>query len=288
MCRLFGFRSVIQSQVHRSLISAENALLVQSGEHPHGWGVAYYVGGAPHIMKSARTAMSDSLFQRVSGVVASETVLAHIRKATHGEHTVVNTHPFQFGRWVFAHNGNIEAFAEHREELVARIAPPFRRFVLGETDSEVLFALLLSAMHRRGELHDPNYAYVDAASAIQETVDEVCSLVGDLTPDIDGSDGNFLTFIVTNGRLMLAHHGGKELYYSTFKTSCPERDVCPSYAFECENRSRSGFVNHMIFASEELQGENIWIPMACGQIVGVDERMQIQDFGPSQLAAAAI
>ena len=30
MCRLFGFRSVLQSQVHRSLANADNALAVQS------------------------------------------------------------------------------------------------------------------------------------------------------------------------------------------------------------------------------------------------------------------
>ena len=40
MCRLFGFRSVIKSQMHRSLVSADNALVRQSEQHPDGWGVA--------------------------------------------------------------------------------------------------------------------------------------------------------------------------------------------------------------------------------------------------------
>ena len=30
MCRIFGFRSVMQSHVHRSLVSADNALIQQS------------------------------------------------------------------------------------------------------------------------------------------------------------------------------------------------------------------------------------------------------------------
>jgi hypothetical protein len=38
MCRIFGFRSVIQSQVHRSLVSADNALMIQGERHPDGWG----------------------------------------------------------------------------------------------------------------------------------------------------------------------------------------------------------------------------------------------------------
>ena len=74
MCRLFGFRSVIQSQVHRSLVSADNALLLQSSDHPDGWGVAYYQEGSPHLIKSASTAIDDHLFRRVSGIVSSQTV----------------------------------------------------------------------------------------------------------------------------------------------------------------------------------------------------------------------
>ena len=70
MCRLFGFRSVIPSQVHRSLLDADNALGIQSNEHPDGWGVAYYVEGAPHVARSPVTALGDQLFHRVSGVVS--------------------------------------------------------------------------------------------------------------------------------------------------------------------------------------------------------------------------
>ena len=62
MCRLFGFRSTVLSQVHRSLVRAENALELQSHEHPDGWGVAYYVHGTPHVVKSSESAVEDALF----------------------------------------------------------------------------------------------------------------------------------------------------------------------------------------------------------------------------------
>ena len=71
----------MQSGVHRSLVSADNALMLQSERHPDGWGVAYYIANAPHVIKSASAAVSDHLFRHVSGIVTSETVLAHIRKA---------------------------------------------------------------------------------------------------------------------------------------------------------------------------------------------------------------
>ena len=152
MCRLFGFRSVIPSQVHRSLLQADNALGLQSVKHPDGWGVAHYIDGSPHVIRSSMTAISDTLFHRVSGVVASETVLAHVRKATQGEKSVLNCHPFQYGRWIFAHNGDIPEFSQYRDEILQLINPHLRRFVLGDTDSEVIFHLFLSELNRHGPL----------------------------------------------------------------------------------------------------------------------------------------
>lgn len=279
MCRLFGFRSVMQSQVHSSLVSADNALIQQSEEHPDGWGVAYFLAGAPHVIKSSDAAVSDQLFRHVSGIVTSETVLAHVRKATQGEHTIINTHPFQYGSWVFVHNGNIRDFGRIREKLVSRIAPVLRRFILGNTDSEVLFYLLLSNMSRRCEVERLGYPLEDLAGAARETVDEICELAGPICEDTHGSpDNNFLTFVLTNGRSMIAFQGGKELHLSTHKQRCPERDVCPHYAPECEKAQTAGFVSHFIVSSEPLQGANVWQALGPNELMGVDWRMHMQRF----------
>ncbi|MEM7647401.1 MAG: hypothetical protein AAF203_10860, partial [Pseudomonadota bacterium] len=56
MCRIFGFRSILQSGVHRSLIDSENAIIQQSDRHPDGWGVAYYHMGSPHLVKNENQA----------------------------------------------------------------------------------------------------------------------------------------------------------------------------------------------------------------------------------------
>lgn len=276
MCRIFGFRSVIQSQVHRSLVSADNALMQQSGRHPDGWGVAYYNVGAPHVIKSVATAIEDHLFRRLSGIVTSETVLAHLRKATQGGLSTINTHPFQYGPWVFVHNGNIARFAEIRDELVARIPPGLRRFILGDTDSEVLFHLLLGNMARRCDLARPGYPVAELVAAIRETVAEVVALTGPLCERDDGPpDSTFLTFVVTNGTTMVAHQGGKALHFTTYKHRCPERDRCASFGAACESPTDDGHVKHLVVSSEPLQGENVWTGLGVGEIVGVDWRMQL-------------
>lgn len=276
MCRLFGFRSVIQSQVHRSLVDADNALGQQSVRHQDGWGVAYYVDGAPHVTKSPTHALSDAIFHRVSGVVSSETVLAHVRRATQGSNTVLNCHPFQHGRWVFAHNGDIPSFdVKWRKPLVAEVAPRLRRFVLGETDSEVLFYVLLSRLQKYGPLSKPHDAE-EVLAVLVETMRDVRALCED---DSDCEQVPLLTCIVTDGSTLAAHQGGKELYWSTYKTRCADRATCPSLSDECEAPTVSGFVNHLIVTSEPLHGENVWHEMAIGDAVAVDWRMKLATGG---------
>jgi glutamine amidotransferase len=284
MCRLFGFRSVIQSQVHRSLVQADNALCGLSEQHPDGWGVAYYVDGTPHLMRSACSALSDRVFQRVSGVVASETVLAHVRKATQGSLNVLNCHPFQHGRWVFAHNGDIPNFGERREQLLAQVSPRLVRFILGETDSEVLFFLVLTQLLRYGKL-DSQFALHDITAALGRAlgnVRDLCdstSLVreGSAPSDAAAVKPSLLTCILTDGASMVAHQGGKELHYSTYKTRCSDRNGCKNLSPACEAPTHDGFVNHLIFSSQPLSGDNVWHPMSEGDIVGVDARMRLYD-----------
>lgn len=270
MCRLFGFRSVIPSQVHRSLLAAENALGVQSNQHPDGWGVAFYIDGAPHVTRSPSTALGDALFHRLSGVVASETVLAHVRKATQGDKTVFNCHPFQHGRWVFAHNGDIPRFEEVRAGLLELVDQRLRRFVMGDTDSEVVFFVFLSELSRAaGVGQRPELSH--AMAALRTTVKRVRALCDART----GVDQSLLTLMATDGENLVATHGGKELYFSTYKTRCSDREQCPSLSAACEAASPTGVVNHFIVSSEPLQGENVWLPLEPGDIVGVDRRMQI-------------
>lgn len=267
MCRLFGFRSVIPSQVHRSLLAAENALGVQSNLHPDGWGVAFYVDGAPHVTRSPTTALGDALFHRLSGVVSSQTVLAHVRKATQGACTVFNCHPFQHGRWVFAHNGDIPGFEAHREALLAEIAPKLRRFILGDTDSEVIFFVFLT---RLAALASQNPTLDDAMSALRETIHTVRAICDGQEPESRA----LLSLMATNGEMLIATQGGKELHFSTYKKRCSDREHCPSLSPVCEVPSATGIVNHFVVSSEPLHGENVWEELAFGDIIGVDRDMR--------------
>jgi glutamine amidotransferase len=214
------------------------------------------------------TALSDALFHRVSGVVSAETVLAHVRQATQGKNNVLNCHPFQYGRWVGAHNGDIPNLEAKRTELLAEILPRLRRFVLGETDSELIFFQFLSRLSEYGPLAR-THAAADIISALRTTIARVREIC-------DGEEHrSLLTMMVTDGQCLAVVQGGKPLFYSTYKGHCPERDSCPSLSVECEAPTRTGFVNHLIISSEILQGENIWVELQEGDMMAVDHRMQV-------------
>jgi glutamine amidotransferase len=275
MCRLFGFRSVISSQVHSSLLNAENALATKISDHPDGWGVAYYLQNIPHIVKSAKAALNDNIFKKVSGIVSSETVLAHIRKTTVGNNNALNTHPFQYGKWVFAHNGHIVDFDNKKEEFQKHICPKLKSYILGETDSEYIFYFILTKISKNYDLSQEQYDTSELVAVVNEAVDDICKIVGNASEDNDlGATVNYFTFILTNGKTMIGHQRGKKLHYSTFKSKCPERDTCSSFSEICEKKAESkDQVNHLILSSEPLSGENIWHELKFGETVAVNHEM---------------
>lgn len=275
MCRLYGFRSSVLSQVHHSLVAADNALALQSERHPDGWGVGFYVDRYPHLIKSAKKALADALFREISAVVATRTLLAHIRQATVGRNSVFNSHPFQHGPWCFAHNGEIAGFeksAELRAQLFAEIDPRFRGYVFGQTDSEYAFYLFLSRLARKTEdIHHEGVTLNATLSALKETVDVLTN-----TTDRIIGEPSRLTFLFTNGSLLVGYRYRRELLFSTYKTRCPERASCPAYeAAKCEAEVKEGIVKHLIVTSEHIAPTpNVWKELQDGEFVAVDHGMR--------------
>jgi hypothetical protein len=141
MCRLYAFRSNEPTKVECSLVYAQNALLTQSisdlrGEaHPHGWGISWYEDGLPSVEKKDTAAHQDESFNLMAERVYAKSVIAHVRQATVGEHSLLNTHPFIFGPWTFVHNGTLGGFDQLEEILIEET----------DTDLDLLLADVPSA-----------------------------------------------------------------------------------------------------------------------------------------------
>ncbi len=269
MCRLFGFRSDIPARVHHSLLTEKNSLRAQSLEHQDGWGIAYYdAGEMPEVAHGLGAAHSDPEFERVSGLLSSHAVLAHVRRASVGRVHLDNAHPFLHGPWAFAHNGTITDFSQHQRPLEAEIDPIFRSQLRGETDSERCFYIFMTRLRALS----PAPRGLDAeslAAALAQTMRVVAHLTD--RADLQSS----LNFIATDGRLMAATRRHRTLFISDRRRGHPLRS---------QSVADGARLEQLVIASEELTGEDHWHPVPEEWIVAIDGEMRFRRWALSELA----
>ena len=107
MCGLFGWnlRPEIVQRKKRSIRALAVALLLQNDRRGgDSWGF-YAVGSGKRIVGLGDAAMMKA--GSLSLMCSSPTVIGHTRKATTGQITYRNCHPFQVGTVVGAHNGMV-------------------------------------------------------------------------------------------------------------------------------------------------------------------------------------
>ena len=137
MCRVFGCVSAEPVSIRHELLEAENPIIRQSEHHDSGWGMAVYErpeGNQPRLVRFPEAAHSDDGFEPATEM-RGRLFNVHVRRATLGGLTLVNTHPFCLGNYTFGHNGTVISYPRLIEPGVA---PP-----AGETDSEAIFNYLM-------------------------------------------------------------------------------------------------------------------------------------------------
>ncbi len=147
MCELLGMSACYPASITLSL----NEFARHGGEtgpHADGWGVAYYEGPDANLIRESTPAADSVLMSMLRGYkVASELVIAHIRRASFGPVELRNTHPFRreiAGRvHTFAHNGDLPGIENKYSLDQTGITRP-----VGSTDSEYAFCLLMQQLAR--------------------------------------------------------------------------------------------------------------------------------------------
>ncbi len=125
------------------------------GPHRDGWGVGFMQQGDALLVREPEAA-SDSTFMAFlkEQEIRSDTVIAHIRRATQGPRLLRNTQPFsrELGgtTHLFAHNGMVTGIEDDGRFRASR----FRR--IGDTDSEQAFCALLEEMSPLWEARHPS------------------------------------------------------------------------------------------------------------------------------------
>ena len=142
MCRVFGCVAAEPVSIRHELLEAANPLIRQSEEHDSGWGMAVYErtdGGEPLLVRFPEAAYVDGEFVSATSM-RGRIFNVHVRRATMGDLSRENTHPFSLSSYTLGHNGTILQYP--------RLLEPGVRAPVGDTDSEYLFNLLMSDYDR--------------------------------------------------------------------------------------------------------------------------------------------
>lgn len=145
MCELLGMSANVPTDI---CFSFAGFLRRGGGTGPHrdGWGIGFYEEGGYREFRDPRPSVDSPIARLISDYpIKSHVVISHIRQANVGAVCLANTHPFSremWGRqWCYAHNGQLERWAETLELSFYR--------PMGNTDSEHAFCWLLGELRRR-------------------------------------------------------------------------------------------------------------------------------------------
>jgi predicted glutamine amidotransferase len=257
MCRLFGLHAgtnVVTATFW--LLDAPDNLAAQSRRNPDGTGLGVFdAQGHPQVRKQPIAAWHDTDFATEAHEMTGTTFIAHVRYATTGSHDVVNTHPFlQDGR-ILAHNGVLEGL-DVLDERLREVGTA--DLVLGQTDSERVFALITASIRARGG--DVTAGLVDA--------------MGWLSDNVPIYAVNLLLCTATDV-WALRYPESHELYVSD------RREIPPDGQFHLHSKRIRAHSEHLrfqpsvVFATEQMDDHPRWRLIDPGELVHVEAGLQI-------------
>ena len=140
-------------------------LLNLAGFGMRAWDRSSHKPELPFAYASDALAVFDRNLKGLAEKIAASCVLAHVRGVaydTRVDISVQNVHPFQFDGvpLVLAHNGELARFPEMKPLLAAHVKAEFARQIRGSTDTEWIYAVLVSQLEKPyakpsgAQLHD--------------------------------------------------------------------------------------------------------------------------------------
>ena len=257
MCRLFGLHAgtnVVTATFW--LLDAPDNLSEQSRRNPDGSGLGVFdAQSRPQVHKQPIAAWEDAEFATEAHDLTGTTFVAHVRYATTGSHDMVNTHPFlQDGR-IFAHNGVLQGL-DVLDERLREVGTA--DLVLGQTDSERVFALITASIRARGG--DVTAGLVDAMRWLADNVPiYAVNIVLSTATDL----------------WVMRYPESHELYLSD------RRDTPPDHRFHLRTSRIRADSQHLcerpsvVFATEPMDDATRWQLIQPGELIHVDAGLQI-------------
>jgi len=149
MCRLMGYVSQAESSFPAQVGKDFEEFISLSSVHCDGWGIS--TNDRNHaravLEKKVEAAAESASFQKIVAENEADGALLHLRWATKGlSVSENNTHPFVYGDYSFIHNGSIFP----PDSINEFIDEKFMKLIIGETDSERYFYLMMGQIEKLG------------------------------------------------------------------------------------------------------------------------------------------
>jgi glutamine amidotransferase len=171
-----------------------------------GFGMKAWDRGSPDPHKPysyASTALPvfDRNLKALAEKIRPTCVLGHVRGVSYStevEISLQNVHPFQFPgvRLALAHNGDLARFAEMKPHLLEFIGPEIVDLIRGTTDSEWIYALIVS------QLADPRGA--GAADDLVRAVDQAFAIIRKVRARLGIATSSSVNLFLTTGEQIAA------------------------------------------------------------------------------------
>jgi len=228
------------------LFEPENSLIEQSlharkgatTTNGDGFGVGWYGDqDTPGLYRDTLPAWNDPNLKSLAQHIQSRLFLAHVRASTSAATTRYNSHPFQYGKWLFMHNGQIPDFDLVHRRLDIQIPDELYPYKQGNTDSELIFLMLIN-----------NGLDSDVHLAILKTINDI-----ELAMKEVGITEPF--------KFSACLSDGANVYAPRYST-----DNKPPTVFYCEKETRT------VIASEPLViDEHHWCLVPSGQMLEIKD-----------------
>lgn len=134
--------------------------------HADGFGIGFFEGKGVRLFHDDKPSANSPVADLVRAYqIKSENVISHIRKASQGQTSLANTHPFMRemwgGYWLFAHNGHLVDFFPEQGEFFTPV---------GTTDSERAFCYILNRLRTRFSTRPDDETLFDAIAALTHEI----------------------------------------------------------------------------------------------------------------------
>jgi glutamine amidotransferase len=131
----------------------------------------------PYRYATTNLPVFDRNLKSLAGKIRANCFLGHVRGVALDTEATINDqniHPFWYpgAKLALAHNGDLYRFGDMRDDLRLHVRPEIARHITGSTDSEWIYAILLS------QLDDPG-AY-STVTEIRRAIDKTLAIIGNV------------------------------------------------------------------------------------------------------------